>query len=616
MDSYSFRKNNTNNLPKVTNSTFYKTLKFAKTKNKSTIDMHQNNLSNFYDGSITIKGQTIKNSHSPIPLFEMKKKIYSSKIRKQMRSSSVPSSNISSQETDDSLFALSQIRNMDRFISKRINKNVVWKEKARNIYEINTSRNYKEIKSIKDRIHESRFEDAKNFDLKYEISRKKYFPIEKVEVVNEARNIAKKLEVEFNKNKSVSNFFIKKRVDIQTFATQNREICFKNNMINLLIEESNKIKQKEKDYAKALDDANKGFLKDKEAFEKIIIEHKAMDKKKELEVEKAKIYRKKLREELYKLNLQIRIKQDEIEKTIKNISACFSYAEFIHSIIGSQSMKKVNINKLNIKSTKNRNKDLIYLTKTTFELFDFLLDNDNRNNKNNKNINFDAEQMAYLFSSKESVILKNIKERDRILEEMKKQNNNSELIFLKKKKSQHEEELEFLNKELDYLKNISQPVDDDYKKNLDTAQKYINEIFKELNNEIGIVNNTKIIDSIEKMDITQSVLDTLHCVEDKLIFYMNEIENIEKSQKDTDDLFKNIIEKVKMENKKIKYQKSRQLLEELEKEKMIKYQQRMNKVIIRSIVEYTPPWIKKQRNKKKKVIVNSEDEDKQLLYYH
>jgi len=123
--------------------------------------MNQHNLSNFYDGSITIKGQTIKNSHSPIPLFEMKKKIYSSKIRKQMRSSSVPSSNISSQETDDSLFALSQIRNMDRFISKRINKNVVWKEKARNIYEINTSRNYKEIKSIKDRIHESRFEDAK-----------------------------------------------------------------------------------------------------------------------------------------------------------------------------------------------------------------------------------------------------------------------------------------------------------------------------------------------------------------------------------------------------------------------------------------------------------------------
>ena len=76
------------------------------------------------------------------------------------------------------------------------------------------------------------------------------------------------------------------------------------------------------------------------------------------------------------------------------------------------------------------------------------------------------------------------------------------------------------------------------------------------------------------------------------------------------------MKKVKIENKKIKYQKSRQLLEELEKEKMIKYQQRMNKVIIRSIVEYTPPWIKKQRNKKKKVIVNSEDEDKQLLYYH
>ena len=45
------------------------------------------------------------------------------------------------------------------------------------------------------------------------------------------------MEDEFNKNKSVSNFFVKKRVDIQTFAVQNREICFRNNMINILNEE-------------------------------------------------------------------------------------------------------------------------------------------------------------------------------------------------------------------------------------------------------------------------------------------------------------------------------------------------------------------------------------------
>ena len=215
-------------LPKLTNSTFYKTLKFAKAKSNSVTDLNTHNLSNINNTSQTAKGGTIKNAITQMPLNLMKKKLNSSNFRKKIRSSSVPNQNMSTQETDDSLFALSQIKNMDRFISKRINKNVVWKEKMRNIYEINTSRNCKEIKSIKDRIHELRFEDSKNFDLKNEIHSKKYFPIEKVPVVNEARNILKKMEDEFNKNKSINNFFIKKRVDIQTFAKLNslRADCF------------------------------------------------------------------------------------------------------------------------------------------------------------------------------------------------------------------------------------------------------------------------------------------------------------------------------------------------------------------------------------------------------
>ena len=611
MESYSFRPK-PNGFPKLTNSTWYKTYKFSKTKNKSVNNLNPNNLSN-YETSNT--GNTLKNLYTPIPVFGLKKKLNSSKLRRKIRSSSVPSQNISSQETDDSLFALSQIRNLDRFISKRINKKTIWKERTPNIYEINTSRNCKEIKNIRDRIHQYRFEDSKNFDLKYEINRKKYFPVEKVAIVNDAKVIIKKMEDEFNKNKSVSNFFVKKRVDIQTFAVQNREICFRNNMINILNEEKNKIKQIEKDYAKALVDANKGFLKDKETFEQFIVQHKILTKQKELEVEEAKRNRKKLRDELNKINLDIRIKQDEIEKQVKDILSCFSYAEFIYRIIGRESMKNININRLIIKPSRNRSKDINYLINTTFELFGFLLEDGNGNGKNN-DINFDAEQMTYLFNSLEAMIMKHIDERDNIIKEMETQNDYSELIFLQKKKSQHQEELKFLQNELDYLINTSQPIDEDYKDNLDKAQKYIGEIFLELNDIKGINNKFILNQRDEEDDITKMVINILHSIENKLIFYMNEIETIENNQKENDDIFKNVIEKIKIENKRIKYKNSKKLLEQLEEEKMMKYQQRMNRVKIRSIVEFMPPWIKKKRKKKKIVKTDSKEEEKQLLFYH
>ena len=54
----------------------------------------------------------------------------------------------------------------------------------------------------------------------------------------------------------------------------------------------------------------------------------------------------------------------------------------------------------------------------------------------------------------------------------------------------------------------------------------------------------------------------------------------------------------------------------MEEEKMIKYQERMGRVKIKSIFEVMPPWIKKKRKKKKIVKNDTEEENKQLLNYH
>ena len=148
------------------------------------------------------------------------------------------------------------------------------------------------------------------------------------------------------------------------------------------------------------------------------------------------------------------------------------------------------------------------------------------------------------------------------------------------------------------------------------AQQYMNELFLELYE--GDVRNNPYFNyySEEKVDIAKIICNILHKKENTLIYYINAIENIEKNQKEGEDILKDVIEKVKTENKRIKYQNSRKLLKEIEEEKMIKYQERMGRVKIKSIFEVMPPWIKKKRKKKKIVKNDTEEENKQLLNYH
>ena len=304
-----------------------------------------------------------------------------------------------------------------------------------------------------------------------------------------------------------------------------------------------------------------------------------------------------------------------MEKIIRNIATCFSYAEFIHRIKGSQLMKNININKLLYKPSKNRQKNINYAVKTTFDLFGFLLNDENDDNKNT-DINFNADQITYLFNSIESLIIEHIKERDNIIKEIKTQNDYSELVFLQKKKNQHQEELDFLQKELNYFINISLRMDRANLIEAERAQQYMNELFLELYE--GDVRNNPYFNyySEEKVDIAKIICNILHKKENTLIYYINAIENIEKNQKEGEDILKDVIEKVKTENKRIKYQNSRKLLKEMEEEKMIKYQERMGRVKIKSIFEVMPPWIKKKRKKKKIVKNDTEEENKQLLNYH
>lgn len=616
MEDY-FNKGIFNDLPKLNSnySTWYKSNSLNKAKSISMKDLNTPKLS-YRKINFNSKKKLLSPKNSISKFLKLKKNYNKNKPIKFRSSSVIKDNNLFEEETDDSLFALSQVKFIDNLITKRINKKIIWKEKQKNIYDINTSKNNNIIKKIRKKIVENRFENLNNFDLKSEIDRNKYFSIQKLNIINEANDIIKKMEIKKkNEKKFIKHFFVQKKLSIKNFAKQNRDICLKNNLINILNDEIKKLKTKEEEMFKVLEKAKNNLNKDQILFDEFILNHKKSIKNDEEQISILKEYNNSLKNEINKLNIAIKDKQYEIKKYIKNIILFYSYAHFIHTIIGNdQHFKNVNIEKLNNFQVKNERKDLNYLIQLVFEEFNFLL-NDNNNENNTNNFIFDSDQMTYLFNSMETAILKYMEERDDILKEIEKEKikNNSEVKFLNNRINDEKKDLNHLNIEKNKNDGNFLILSNDYKKSLYEAQKYIFEIYEELNN---VLFNNKIKKENKNMEnISKDTLNLLHKLEDKLISLINEMEKIKGNENEYDNLFCTIIEKVKNDNKLRKYKESIIILKKLEEEKKFKYQQRANRIKMRGAMQYIPPQALQKEKENKKRRENKGNNEEDLLYY-
>lgn len=607
MEKESFGETNFS-FPKISNkenSTYYKTF-YSGIPGKK-----QRNNTNLYFNSNTSKhsvsrGQnrafsSFANYTSQLPnnLTSKNKKIkYTSLIRNK--------NSLSSAETDDTFFALSEIKQMDRKISKRINKGLIWKEKLNNIYDICTYQNKKDIEKVRRGVRY--FGMGDDFDLKAEIDKKKYFPIEKVEVINDAKVIMDNLKkAMINEKKAYETFYSKNRIDLHTFVIQNREICKKNFVIDLLKSESNKIKTKEKEVKKALEDANRIFLKDEEAFQNFTQNKKRQFRETDFHLEEAIRNNKLLMEQIKKYNSEVHSTESEIERNIKGIIVYKNYADFIHKLLGKE---KINVDAKAIKHTlQNKEKDLIHIVKNVIKQFKFLLDS-NEIPVRTEEIN-NPDLLTALFFSLEGSIIQQMSVRDEILKDKfhQKKRFDIELLSLQKKIDDEEKHLITLCKELE-IEKVGY-IEDNYQTTIDETSSLICEI-----NELFFENNTpkggkKPIDQVIK-----NTFEIIHKMEEELNTLFNEMEKIQGDEKNPDEIFRKIVEKVKLKNKAKKHQEGREALLKLEEEKNLKYLQRQNRYKIRGPIVYPPPWVLKRKKgsskKKKKVVDNLEE----ILYYN
>ena len=238
--------------------------------------------------------------------------------KKKIKQLFIPKNEMSEVETDDAIFALSEIRIMDKRIAKRVNKNLIWKEKTNNIYDIVTSKNRNDIKEIKKKVRQSI--SGISSKLRKEIYKNKFFSERTINVINEAQDIMVKVKNNISKEKKVNKAFNNyNKIDLHTFTKQNRDICLKNIFIELIKEESNQIKTKELQINKALEEAKIDFLKDNQIFDEFKNNKKKSYRDQEIKLEEAIKKNKTIIEQLKKCSSEVHGTKDEIDKNLRDI---------------------------------------------------------------------------------------------------------------------------------------------------------------------------------------------------------------------------------------------------------------------------------------------------------
>ena len=593
-------------LPLTTSTTYHTTFYSKHRKTKPNSVCNSNKFINSNDNQIIYNS---KKDNSKLYL-KTERNYLNEKIKKikkrKLRPFLIPQSEISCNETDDKIFALSEIRNMDKKISKRIKKNLIWKEKLNNIYDICTSKNRNDIKEVKKKVRQNL--SGTSSKLKKGIYKNIFFPEEKIDMINDAHDIMNKIKNSITQERKINkkfNYFNK--IDLYTFTRQNRDICLKNNFINLIKDESNKILTKENQINKALEEAKNDFLKDINVFEDFRNKKKKAYRDQEIKLEKAVKKNKIIIEQLKKCSSEMHGTRDEIDKNIRDIILYKKYGDFIHQIIPKdENMKKVNMEKIDL---LNKEKDLEIIAKNIVKEFSFLLGDYQLSFYEDLN---NPQILTNLFNSIESNIINSMEEREVIIKEILRNRKiyERELSNLKYKLESERKELENLNKEEMLKNNIISPKKD-IQEILDENKKHIYAIYNELNKIIKPKKES------QNINICSQTKNLLHQIEDKLLLLFEEMDRITENEKDnnSDGVFKGIIDNVKNDNKYLKYLESKEIALKIEEEKNKKYLQRMNRYKKRGPITFPPPWAIK-KNKKEHVVKNDKKKDDEYILFY
>ena len=448
-----------------------------------------------------------------------------------------------------------------------------------NIYDIYTSKNRLDINRVKNRVRENL--SGVNINLKKEVHKNNYFPSENIETIQDAKEILKSMQKSIVQEKLITKKYNQfNRVDLHTFREHNRNICLNNILINIIKSESNK------------------FDKDTEKFAKLTKNEISNFKNKEIKLEEAIRQNRVLIDEIRKKNYELYSIKEEVKKYIRDILSYIKYEHFIKKIMD---MEKDNL-LFDNDGIYNDEKEFDLLIKNIIKEYnsenEIILDND-----------ITPQMVINLLQGMEKNIINALELRDLTIKELDRDKKQYENILedLKLKVEQNKRELNILFQDINIVYNLTTPKKD-MKELKETSENYIISLNKELSKYIKDKN------CIKTENICLDTFRLLHLLQDKFYNAYNELNQITEKDENS-EIFKEAIDKIKIENKreKQKEKKSLEIKSLIKKNK--KLQQRMLRYKTKGPITVPPPWALNQSKKKKIIKIDVNAENEEILFY-
>ena len=436
-----------------------------------------------------------------------------------------------------------------------------------------------------------------------------YYKDDQLNNINDSLQISSQIKM----NSEVKQKIKEPLIDIKTYINNQKKICLKNMLLELVQKERKKIENKQNGYEKSLKYEQNSLEIDMKMFENFSSHDISKQMYNEKVINHLKMGNKYLLDIYKKLSLEYHASKSEIRRVLKCICDLKTYAGFVHKLFLGNSKNFTNdLNYVNFQSLTDDEID--DLTADIMEelgeiggindkkLVDF---NELLNDPNNLEVVFKImeENIVQILAEKEKIekefmdiVEKHNNEKNEliirlneiekeyydILQDLKTFKRNSANIFIDSETINYDHYMKML------LLDIKQSVivDNDIKKNID---------------EYNI--NTEIINPIvKKIHIKEKKIDTL-------------IKELEECHQENKLIFNAAVTKIKNENKMIKYHLEIKKRDQENYERNVKIMEKAARVPLIGRYRYQLPFPSVKVKRKKDLSLDNENNDYALLYY-
>ena len=412
--------------------------------------------------------------------------------------------------------------------------------------------------------------------------------------------------------------------DISNFINDNKDISKRNLLIKLL-------QKQRKDYSKdlshrqkSIDDTRRTIEIDENNYECYTTNQKQACRRIEKNLNNLLVKNRRLKAEQQKLSAELRIKEDERQKLLEQIDEYRIIAKFVSKVLES------NINLFKIEIIPDYSSDQLpdygKISDEVCERYYFLINDEKRiNNMNQESIDIINEmndlsdsELYHQFHKMEDNIVHYLKIHDTV---------NKEIMALKKERKKQSDDIRIriknLEEELEHYKSLYEREQIEYEDICNrnkTGNFELDEIVIDLYHDVmNIFNEGKKDDESKKnhlISVNKALLETQNIIidkEEKLTQLMTTMDSYEQSNR---YLFYRIVHARKNENKEMKFNLMKQIIEAGEKEKMAHMKSPDNKIIfIKRKAE--PPYQEPKKDKEVKIDPNlvKQLENEELMSY-